>query len=222
MRIKGDLKLRTQRILLIFKSMGVTAFVPPLVVLLVMPSLNYLSYRSEGVSESFYYSITQIAQALIPLFCSWWTIFMMRNFVEVQGKEVLYVNRYKNSVLDATLIFGLFCLMISLPYAVYMLLFPGMKLEFIKMLMICFFIFGVTFFLAGLTGSMPAMILVNIFLVLINFLVGSYNSKFPIYYSLEVVTTSALLTHYLPLAVLGGALLFLGRLLIKRQALKGS
>ncbi|NLP47536.1 MAG: hypothetical protein GX345_01170 [Clostridiales bacterium] len=145
---------------------------------------------------------------------------MMRNFVEVQGKEVLYVNRYKNSVWDATLIFGLYCLMISLPYAVYMLLFPGMKLEFIKMLMICFFFFGLTFFLAGLTGSMPAMILVNLFLVLINFLVGSYNSKFPIYYSLEVVTTSALLTHYLPLAALGGVFLLLGKLLIKRQALK--
>jgi hypothetical protein len=69
MRIKGDLKLRAQRILLIFKSMGLTAFVPPLVILLVMPSLNYLSYRSEGVSESFYYSITQIAQVLIPMFC---------------------------------------------------------------------------------------------------------------------------------------------------------
>lgn len=220
MHSKGNLRLRTQRIILIFKSMGMTAAVPPLVVLLVMPSLLYLSYRREGVSEALYVSILEITQVFLPFFCSWWIIFMMRNFVEAQGKETLYVNRYKNSVLDVTLIFGLYCLMISVPYAVFILLFPGMKLELVKMLMICFFVFGLTFFLAALTGSMPAIVLVNLFLVLINFLAGSYNSKFPIYYSLEVATTSALRTQYLPLAVLGGVFLLLGKLLIKRQALK--
>jgi len=212
---KGYISVRAQRAALLFKSIGWTAVAPIVITDLILPVLHMLSYRKNGISENLYSSILHLTQVFLP-FCSvWWVIFMLRNFVEADGREVLSVNRYKHSPSDALILFAIYIGNLVLLYGCYTILFPRMALEFVKMFLICFFFFGVTYLFAKISGSMIVMVLLDAFLVIANFVFGGKYDAFPLYFSLESISGQLLLARYLPFGILGIVFIMGSRLMQK-------
>jgi hypothetical protein len=92
-----------------------------------------------------------------------------------------------------------------------------MKYEFIRILSVCIFYFGLVYFLTFLTKSTTITLMAIILYTLSNIVFTANKLVFPLYYTLEKITLSLYLNVYLPLALVGIALSIIGVVLNKRS-----
>lgn len=85
--------------------MGLSYFIPVIVMFIYIPVMLYLFYLN-GNNDMEYakYSIFAEMQRIIPFFSIWWLIFALREYTEGKSKELL--KAYKSSLLfDSVVIF---------------------------------------------------------------------------------------------------------------------
>lgn len=221
MRTKEYLGLLFQRCYWNLKSLKLLFWIPVIVVNLVLPALNYVCYRQNGVGAYMQVDIVEKALLLLPFLSVWWVIFVLREYVEADGSEVLYVCRSRIKLVDALCPFLLYLFNITLLYSVYIAIFPDvMPLEYARMLCICAFFFGLTYFLVYFTKSITITLLVNLVYYIVSELVPMRQPVFPVYKVNGDVTPELFYKLYLPLLAAGVLLGTAGVLINRRTACK--
>lgn len=199
------------------KSIGFHAILPLLIFDLLVPYMNYMEYRASGAGDSLYWSILQYTQWLMPLFSVWWVIFTLREYVEAEGYELLYVCKNKCKFWDALLLFGMMLLDEVLVFGAYSLFWmPSVFKEVLRIICISVFYFGAAYFLIFLTRSLTAPLMALLLYTIANTI--WMNQKFPLYYTLQFLDGKQLSQTYLPLAGIGLILTGIGVLLNKRMS----
>ncbi len=209
MRDKTNLALVWRRLYLMFRSIGWAFFVPVIVLNMLLPITQWSEYHKSGLSDELLRHIQQTTAIFVPFFSAWWVTLFLRNVMEVSGGEMLYLGRQKQLLRDLLLIFGVYLADISALYTVYMLAFREMRLEFIKILFPCVFLFSLVFFLGSRTKSISFALFLVFFYVLFDYLIAQSHPVFPLYSTPpNAAFTGRLLAQYLPLLALSGGLIW--------------
>ena len=216
MCVKKYLILHLKRMVYHLKSIGVLFFIPLAIVDIIIPTLNYLEYTKYGVGEYLYINILQYSQWFIPFFSVWWIIFVLREYIESDGNEVLYVHSDRSKLPDVLFLFIAYVLNIAILFSIYTVLLPHMKYEFYKILSICVFYLGMVYFLSFLTKSTTITLMAALLYALASITFISNESVFPFYYTLKQVTPSIYFATCFPLALTGLVLIFVGTILNKK------
>lgn len=155
------------------RSLGGLFWIPPAVINGVMPLLSLAVLRR-------YAEILQYTLWLFPFFSVWWSLFIMREYVESEGNEVLYLAGGRSKL---TLLLPPFLLCLAdeaLVLAVIAQGVPGLMTEFWRVGTVCFGYFGVMYFLLFLSGTVLCPLMVLLLYTLISAV--ETDSVFPAFY----------------------------------------
>lgn len=219
MRVKKHMKLYTIRVYYHLKSIGLLFFVPLIFIDILIPLLNVLEYSKYGVGEELYINILQYSQWFMPLFSVWWIIFVLREYLESDGNELLYVHSNRCKLNDVLCIFFVYILNIAIIFTIYTALFPNMKYEFIKILSISILYLGIVYSFAYFTKSITITLMAILLYTLASIIFSANILVFPLYFTLKRITPSLYFDSYFPLAITGILLLVIG-VVLNKKALK--
>ena len=165
MCIKKYIGIMLKKEYLLLKSLKLLFWVPIIALDIFLPLFSLYQYRSKNPSVE--YNIASIILIIVPLFSAWWSIFILREFLESPGNEVLFSGK-------KVLLFE-----ISLPFIIYVIdtvavlcgisnWFPK-TIEMIKpLLIVIFFMFALSYFMSFVSKSITISLLINVVYVLAN------------------------------------------------------
>lgn len=210
------IKSLLQRIKYQLLNLHKLAYVPIFLVYAVVLSLFLMNFytQTQNVTELAFLNYTQI---LIPLASIWCPLFVLKEYLESDGNELLQLYGRRQFLIESACIFTLFMLIIFPLYASVHILINLALWEYLKMILSCVFCFGLMYFLAFSTRAL-ALTLMGILLYII-FQIILYRDRviFPFYYSLNAVSAAEIPRYYLPLALVGLFFLFLGNKFSKKN-----
>lgn len=145
MLIKKHLKYQLLNLFYHLKSIHILAFIPFAGVNIILPLAYFIIYSLYPNPEKFLMSIQPLTFAIVPLFSGWSSLFILREYIEGNGNELLfsYTNRIK--YVDALLPFILYLISLSLVLVPLMILFPDSRLMCLWLYIICLFTFSFTY-----------------------------------------------------------------------------
>ena len=216
MHTEKDMRLSIYSVKYYLKSIGGLRFVPLVIFNLILPVLIFIGYRKYGTSELFEMELLDLTQYFLPLFSVWWTVFVLREYLEADGNELFYIGGKRIIVKELGLIFLVAMLNIALLVAVCVALLPSFIIESVRIISVCLFYFGLTYCMAFLLKSVTMTLLTLILYTLLNFTLSFNNMFFPLYMSRQLIEISELLTICFPLFALGLLLILVVHRLNKR------
>lgn len=209
------MKMFFRRLFLHFKNIKAMFFVPLVMSNVLVPAVAYFSYNSEYLD--FYMTVMQASFILIPLSSCIWSLFVLREYVEGKGNELLYVGRNKVKLLDCLIPFLLFSVTIIIQYLFYIQIDNIFKFEFIRIFIICLFFFSLTYLFAFLTKSVSLTLMILIGYTIINIMFGLDTSNvFIFYYNLERFTKAIFFNQSLPMLITSLVVIGFGVIINKR------
>lgn len=219
MPAEKHLKFLFLRLFYHLRSLKTLFWVPVAGLNVVAPLLNYRAFQKAGVEElallpQEFHHLMAIAA---PVLCVWWVIFVMREYVEADGAEVLYVCHARNKLWDVIALFLLFLVDLSVLYMVYIYLFAEMWRSFCMLLCVCVFLFGLSFLLMFLTKSVSITLMVVLLYVIASILFITQKNIFPFFSAAYIPAPKLLKSFYLPLAACGLFLSAGGMILNRRK-----
>ena len=183
----------------LLKSAGVSIFIPLVIIYIFLPFLNYSSYLKYGIGATLYNNIITYSQVFIPFFSTWWSILTLKEFVEGQGNEVLFVNT-KRTHIFVCINFITFVFVLVPLYIVYFCLFDNMKLEFIKILIECILFNSISFAIMSFFRSVAISLTLPVIYTMYSFFRGYSSQGIDLsFISLNEATYEQLIDKYIPI-----------------------
>ena len=182
------------------KNAGAVRFVP-LVLFDVLYPLLLCSMHFNGTKpEMIEVYLLQMSQVIFPLFSAWDVIFVLREYNESEGNEVLFVNKRVSAGAICAVIFCAMLLNVS-----------------IMMAASCLFFFGMCSFIISISKSAAISILGGVLYLIANYMF-CINREVPMFYmSFGLVSSELVLQSCLPLFVLGIALAVAGNIISEKR-----
>lgn len=216
MYIKRYIKIIFERTGLHLKSLGKMTLIPVFVLDLLLPVYTYMSYKKYGVSDEMLLNIQEITLMLIPLFSVWWVIFMLKEYVDSDGNELLYVNRFKNKLTDAVMLFLLYFLNVLVIFIIYSIMFKEIWILFIIISEISLFFFGLSYFLLFVSGSIITPLAAVIIIIALNYTLKLGKAFVPIYRTMSLYLVPQIIISYTSFAVMGIIFIIAGYFINKK------
>lgn len=192
------------RIRLYLKNMGAFGCVPPVVMDLVVPVALVSGYLHYGRNSAELDALAmQLVQTLLPLFSVWWSLFLLRDYVEADGRELLHIAVRKRALREAALPFLIAMANVLIVLGLGGLLVPVLFTEILRILPACVFLFGLSYCLVYLLRSITMALFGVILYTLMNWFILVETPFFPLYMSTYPIDGSQLLTLSLPLTAAG-------------------
>lgn len=215
-------KTNIKRICLIltksWKNVGLLRFVPFVVLNLIVPIINYMSYKKYGVDSAFLNEIINTALMFIPVFAAWWPLFILKEYVEADGNELLALfDKHWQEILFVCVNF-IYILNVSVLFVVYTHLFEELKIFYVWLVILCIFYASLAWMISLLTRSTTLALMVVLIYTLINQLINN-NRVICLLYTTTTIeeTTRAWQLVYAPLAGLSAVFILLGYILKRKK-----
>lgn len=198
---------------LLLKSLKLLFWVPIIALDVFLPLFALYQYRSENPSAE--YNIASMILIIVPLFSAWWSIFILREFLESPGNEVLFSRK-------KVLLFE-----ISLPFIIYVIdavaVLYGISNWFPKtvgmikpLLIVILFLFALSYFIAFVSKSVTIALLINIVYVLINQVIYTKKPLPFLYISAMQFDFKKSYTSFVPMLIVSLILIIAGLILNKK------
>lgn len=189
------------------KTMGKLAYVPLLVIFIFLPLVFLLSYVLGRFEISIVIAMSKI---ILPIFSSWWILFILREFVESEGNEILYVYSEKSQCISVLLVTLFYLCCESAMMMLCMIFYPEIFLDYIHVTLLCVFYAGFSYFFVFLTKSIAITfipLLVGAAMPFINKNFIGFNDS---------ITLNDIFLYYVPVGVVGLVFFLIGHLLNKK------
>mgnify|MGYP000764526999 FL=1 len=152
------------------KNVGAVRFAP-LVLFDVLYPILLCSMRFNGTEpEMIEVYLLQMSQVIFPFFSAWDVIFVLREYNESEGNEVLFVNKRVSAGTICAVIFCAMLLNISIMMAASCLLIPDFVFEFMRIIPACVFFFGMCGFIISISKSAAISILGGVLYLIANYI----------------------------------------------------
>ena len=192
------------------KAQHIFAFVPVVVAYVLIPLLNLLFLKKYGVGDDLYISIICFTQLLLPFFSVWWVFFMMREYVEGAGSELLYVCDKNGQIITVVMTWLIYIIMLVPLYTVYFICFRMMALEFVRIICESLLMLGLLYICINLLNS-TSLSVIPVFLYIIANISAKNESVF-LYYTLNEISGVSSLKKYFIQALFGAVMLLAGEI----------
>lgn len=211
------MKLKNNFILIFFnlKNLKNLFFVPLLVLFAFIPILNISSIVICNSVKDAYPLVIKSAQMLISVFSIIWNSFILKEYVEGDGSEILYIYQTKIFILFNTVInYFIFVFFVSLLFFVYSFFWQNILVEFIKICVICLFYNSILFCLIhSLKSTSIPIMLIILYSFAMNIL-DEKTIKLISVFSINEINVKNLSNKYFFLFFLSLVLLMIGKLKI--------
>jgi hypothetical protein len=222
MQNKGTGLMRLQLLYLSLKNIKLFYFIPLAVMYIFIPVSNCLNIKAFGVEVS-YSLIMDTAQMLIPITSTWWIFCILKEYVDGDGNELLYVyeNIKKTKAYDVLLVFAWYCLHIAVLFFIYSLFYNNIFLEYIRIIIQSFVFISAFYCFAYLFKSTS----ISYMFVLAYYMMALFFSKDTMFESVNIFSTNQMMsiniltTEYI-YVVLAGLVLFTLGILKNKQYFK--
>lgn len=162
-------------------------------------------------------SIRTCAMAFIPLCSNWWSIFVLREYVEADGNELLFMLGSKIKYGDVFLLFLLYLINVCIFLVIYVITFPCLKLMALWLVIICWFLFSVSYCFIFLSGSATITFAIGLIYIFINTIFAWQEPMLLFYGSAKgYVFAGEFKWVYFPMIIVGGICTALGILANRR------
>lgn len=163
-----------RRLYLEVKSLRFYYFVPLVVLFILVPLTVIASLKQYGPSFS---NFTVICQLYIPCFAPWWSLFVLKDYLNSPGKELLFVYKQsRDSLLGKTVILWvLYVLHILVVFLVASFIYNFVWFLFIAVIIQSIFLTALAYFLAILLQNTFVPLITNFTYSLIFMLAGGYS-----------------------------------------------
>lgn len=192
----------------------------PLIILnFVIPLINYHTYQNyypEHVS-AIPGDLHEVMLIAAPLLSVWWLLFVMREYIEGEGCEVLYVCRARNKLPEAFGVFLMYLADICIVYIFYIQFDDTMKRSFCALLCVCTMLFGLVYLLLQATKIMTVPLLAVMMYCMASILFVKTKDVFLLYNIRAIPTWEIIKSNYLPMLVVGFVLLLFGVLISRKR-----
>lgn len=191
------------------KTMGKLFYIPLICLFVVLPVIYILSYHAEGV-DGIATSTIIIGQILVPLFSAWWVLMVLREYVESDGNEILFVYGQKSQAVSVVLLWLFYVICTGIQYAFLSVKLPSAGLDFIHASLVSGLYVGFTYFFVYLTKSIAIsfipLLLYSVFCFMNPEIIGFTSS----------ISWFEIASKYLPQFLLGIFFFFLGHMFNKK------
>lgn len=195
------------------KNIGVLRFVPFVVFNILTPVLILISFFN---STDYLTNALMITQYICPLFSVWLSVFILREFLEAEGREIFYCTKRMNLLYETAKLFAISLLNILLICVFCCILEKYFLIEFVRIIIVCIFYFSLAYFLSMLCKSTSITIFSIILFTLINVIFKSDITKFPLFMSTTLITYKDIFTLCLPFLIISILFISLGRFFEKQ------
>lgn len=163
-----------RRLYLELKNLRFYYFVPLVVLFILVPLTVLAALKQYGDS---FPSFSVICQLYIPCFSPWWSLFILKDYLNSPGKEVLFVYKQRrDSLLGKTIILWvLYVLHILAVFFAATFLFDFVWFLFIAIIIQCMFLTALAYFLAILLQNTFVPLITDFTYSLIFMLAGGYS-----------------------------------------------
>jgi len=176
-----------RRLYLELKNQRLYFFVPPIILFILVP-LTVLATIKNGGGDNFPECAT-ISQLFIPGFAAWWPLFVLKEYLNSPGKELLFVHKYGRDslVFKMIILWAFYVLFVVIVFIYFIFLFDFVWFLFIAIIIQSLFMVALGYFLALLFQNTFIPLIINfayssIFMLalfyspLSIFEIGSFNS----------------------------------------------
>lgn len=198
---------------LFLKNIGGLRFFPIIVLDIIVPILIIINVlHPENIEHNLLITIIYI----FPFTSVWFSLFVMKEFIETEGKEIYYMLG-KINILNET--FKFFLIVFSnvlLLLIVVCIILPDFVFEIIRISVACLFYFSIIYFISMISKSTSIALFFAILYTLINVIFKTNNIRFLIYATTNVIIESNLIQLCFPLLIFSLILIILGKIIEKR------
>lgn len=219
MFIKRSLKFFLLRIFYDLRNIKWMFWLPLIMLNLMIPLINYHTYRT-NYPESVTVIPGDLHEVMLiaaPLLSVWWLLFVMREYVEGEGCEVLYVCRAHNKLPEALGVFMLYIADICILYIFYIRFEDKMKLSLCMLLCVCVMMFGLVYLLLQVTRTMTVPLLAVMMYCMASILFVKTKDVFLLYNIRAIPTWEIIKSNYSPMLIVGFVFLLLGILVSRKR-----
>lgn len=199
------------------KSIRFLAFVPFIAVNIIYPLLVYNAYLAFGIDSPLFISaIISNACAVFPFFSVWSVIFVLREYAESDGNELLYAIRHKCKLGLSAAVFAVFMVNGLLWFAGFAyFVYPHLIYDFITVACACFMFFGFTYFLIYLTSSVVLTLMADLFYAFA-VIISNFGYSFAFFISGDLLSRKIFIEICLPQLIAGTVFIVSGIVLNKK------
>lgn len=204
-----------ERIYIHLKSIKILFFVPLVAVHIFLPIISIISYHNKNLD--FYMTVMEYSLIIMPISSVLWSLFILREYVEGKGNELLYVVKNKNIFLDCFVVFLLFYFTIVIHFLIYSLINKMFICEIIRLFAICLFFFELSILFVFLTHSVSLGLMALTGYSLLNILLDfqKFSNKFIFYYDLEPYSKDLFFEQSVPMFITAIVISFFNAILYK-------
>lgn len=199
------------------KSIRFLAFVPFIAVNIIYPLLVYNAYLAFGIDSSLFLSaIISNACAVFPFFSVWSVIFVLREYAESDGNELLYAIKHKCKLGLSAAVFAVFMINELLWFAGFACCVNSHLIyDFITVACACFMFFGFTYFLIYLTSSVVLTLMADLFYAF-GVIISNFGYSFIFFISGDLLNRKIFMEICLPQLIAGTVFIVSGIVLNKK------
>ena len=200
------------------KAQHIFAIAPVAVAYVLTPLINLLFLKKYGVGYDLYISIICFTQLFLPFFSMWWVFFMLREYIEGAGSELLYVCDKNGQIIVTVMTWLIYIVMLIPLYIVYFICFRMMTLEFVRIVCESLLMLGLLYICINFLKS-TSLSMIPVFAYIIANISTKKESVF-LYYTLDEIAGVGSLKKYFAQALFGVMLLLTGEICsaIRRKA----
>lgn len=199
------------------KSIRFLAFVPFIAVNIIYPLLVYNAYLAFGIDSPLFLSaIISNACAVFPFFSVWSVIFVLREYAESDGNELLYAIKRKCKLGLSAAVFAVFMINGLLWFAGFAFFINSHLIyDFITVACACFMFFGFTYFLIYLTSSVVLTLMADLFYAF-GVIISNFGYSFIFFISGDLLNRKIFMEICLPQLIAGTVFIVSGIVLNKK------
>lgn len=202
-----------RRLYLELKNLRFYYFVPPIILFILIPLTALAAIKSGGDFPE----CCMIAQLFIPSFAAWWPLFVLKEYLNSAGKELLFVHKFgRDSLLMRMIILGaFFVLHVTILFVWFTTLFDFVWFLFIAIILQSIFMISLAYFLSLLFQNTFIPMIIN-FAYSSIFILALFDSP------LNIFETVAGSTSKSPVVAIMACILFYGGYYIEKRLYKNS
>lgn len=209
MSYKQNLKYLFYRIKCRIKSLQLLTLISSFSLNIIMPVFSIYTYLSTNYIGNNEEKIKLCMFIVLPIMSIWWTMLSMKEYIEGQGFEVIYVYSKKTLIFENLMLYFIESGNRITLYIILNILFSELKLFFVCVEIICFFYFCLMNFVFFRSNSLLHTFMTLLIYSIINILYKS-NSPISFFYSSALGNDfhNEFFVVYLPMLICGTILLF--------------
>lgn len=218
MCFKKHLEIRLFRTFYLIKSIHLMSIVPIVVLNFIIPFICFITFKKYGFSTIFQEEVREIFLLTVPLFCFWWSAFVLREYLEGIGNELLFSTYKCNLYKEIFVLFIVYILNFTLVFSPYCFKFKTFWILYVWIFIACNFIFNAMYLMSILSKSITFSLTVCFVYCLINYSPSTVSSIPFIYGSAKGYDLAVEFKYvYFPMMLLGILFWALGCFISKKR-----